>query len=442
MQGSIVASGTGLLNTGNLFQNNGTNTFNLPINFGASGLFVNQGTATFNGVLSGTALALNGGTTVLNNNANSLTTINLEAGTLSIGSNSGSGNGLGSAALNLLNGTVQANIVTTTVTNAVTINETAGPFNATSPGIVTLGGTTPITFSNVTVTGTNTVNLSNTGATTFSGTLAGTGTLNLAAGNTTGALILSGNNSASTTAVNLLSSNLVVGAANALTTNTTLSGGMLLASAPLTLNSSPTINGIVTIAGSNSLNLAGTITTTTGAAFIVDNSTTISGTVNGGLELAAGSFGTLTLANGGTINGNIGVVSGTLSVASIAPLGSNTLNLFGGTFLATAPLTFTNPVQLFGTPTLGNTLANAPTFSGPVNLAATNVTLTVASGATITSGITGINNGLTLAGTGILTLQAANTYTGPTAVNGGTLYLSGSGQIATTSGVTVNQGGT
>ena len=52
-------------------------------------------------------------------------------------------------------------------------------------------------------------------------------------------------------------------------------------------------------------------------------------------------------------------------------------------------------------------------------------------------------NTLTTAGSGTLTLTAANTYASATVVNGGTLTLSGaSGAIASSASLTVNNGGT
>ncbi|MCX5653717.1 MAG: autotransporter-associated beta strand repeat-containing protein, partial [Planctomycetota bacterium] len=49
--------------------------------------------------------------------------------------------------------------------------------------------------------------------------------------------------------------------------------------------------------------------------------------------------------------------------------------------------------------------------------------------------------GLTKAGSKTLTLSAANTYAGATAVNGGTLQIAPTGTINNTSGITVNDGG-
>ena len=70
--------------------------------------------------------------------------------------------------------------VATSVTNAVTLAQ------AGTNGALTLGGSTPLTFSGaVTVTGANTLTLSNPAGTTFSGALGGTGSINANVGTLT-----------------------------------------------------------------------------------------------------------------------------------------------------------------------------------------------------------------------------------------------------------------
>ena len=54
----------------------------------------------------------------------------------------------------------------------------------------------------------------------------------------------------------------------------------------------------------------------------------------------------------------------------------------------------------------------------------------------------GIGGSLTFEGTGTFTLSGANTYTGGTTIDSGTLALSGSGTLATTGNVTINDSGT
>ncbi len=433
---NLSVTGSATLTSGAVLITGGTDSVNAPLNIGTAGaLITNTGaTANYNGPIGGSALAVAGGGTTVFNNADTYTGgTTLESGILSIGNPTG----LGTGALTLINGTVQASIATT-VSNAVNLTSAGGP-----NGTVTLGGSTPLTFSGaVNLTGDNTLTLANPAGTTFSGALSGTGSLTLVGGVANGTLALSGDNSAFTGALTLQGGNLVLGSNNALPGGATLSGGTVLASTAVTTSAALTVNGPVTFAGGNALTLGGAVTTTAGAALTVNNSTTITGAVTGPLELAGG-LGTLTLDNSATVSGDTTVAGGTLSVGSAAPLGTGTLWLSGGTVQPTAAgLTFSNPVQLGGTPTLGGTVANAATFSGPVTLASA-TTLSVTNGTTITGVIGGgPTAGLTLAG-GTLNLQAANTYTGTTTIGGGNLVLNGAGGALTaTSGIVINQGGT
>ncbi|HEX3149406.1 MAG TPA: autotransporter-associated beta strand repeat-containing protein, partial [Gemmataceae bacterium] len=190
-----------------------------------------------------------------------------------------------------------------------------------------------------------------------------------------------------------------------------------------------------------------------GLPLVVNNATTLSGVISGNsnaaLTLAPTSLGTLTLGNSGNthVGGTI-VNGGTLSIASPGALGAGTLTLAGAangaTLTATAALTggnsITNPVALAGLGTLSGSAIN---FSGATTLSAPS-TLTVNNSTTFAGIIGGAAaNTLTTAGSGSLTLTAANTYSGATVVNGGTLTLSGAnGAIASSASLTVNTGGT
>jgi T5SS/PEP-CTERM-associated repeat protein/autotransporter-associated beta strand protein len=136
-------------------------------------------------------------------------------------------------------------------------------------------------------------------------------------------------------------------------------------------------------------------------------------TNSGALFVGLFGTGTLTVANGGTVS-----VSGTVTIASQAG-STGTLNIGAASGqAAVAPGTLNASSVAFGSGTGGivfnHTASNyifAPTISGAGSV-------TVEAGTTI--------------------LTAANTYTGPTTINGGTLSVNGS----ILSGTTVNAGGT
>ena len=93
--------------------------------------------------------------------------------------------------------------------------------------------------------------------------------------------------------------------------------------------------------------------------------------------------------------------------------------------------------------------ANAQIIKTPIVLAAAAQTISLPSGnLTLSGAISGTGGGITLSGPGTLTLTnaAADTYTGPTVVNGGTLDLgfpnAGNSGIYLSSGLTINSGGT
>src|SRR5207237_209996 len=202
-----------------------------------------------------------------------------------------------------------------------------------------------------------------------------------------------------------------------------------------------TFSGTVNVSGNNILTLSNpAVTTFSGSLSGSGSLTLIGGGVIGTLALTGDNSaygGVLTLQSGTLAIGANNALGGTVS------LSGGTVWRSGGTLLSPAAgLTFSNPVQLSGTPTLGGAGANALTVSGPVTLAAATA-LAVTNSATIAGVISGGATGsLTIAGPGTLNLQAANTYTGTTTVSGGTLALNGAGALAATAGIVLNQGGT
>ena len=124
----------------------------------------------------------------------------------------------------------------------------------------------------------------------------------------------------------------------------------------------------------------------------------------------AGYYLTLAIASSsaGTFNLDGGIL---ITSALRSGSGSATFNFGGGTLQAGASFPSTVPMTLTGVggnatiDTAGNTLTLSGSLSGP--------------------------GGLTKTDSGTLVLAAANTYTGPTSVNGGVLSLTGSLSAAT-----------
>lgn len=212
------------------------------------------------------------------------------------------------------------------------------------------------------------------------------------------------------------------------------------------------------------------------------------GTTNGSFTLGAGTVNVATLnlgrisnSGGGTANTGVGYAgngtftinnpAGTLNAAAIN-LATNTittatssLNSVSGTLNLTDGLVKATAIQRGPqTGTATNVTVNLNWTTGTLqntdgaNLTITNVPVNLLTAAPHTFNITGSQTGtvaassviggvggLTKTGTGTLTLAAANTYTGPTAVIAGTLNVSGSlstGAVAVNGGATLGGTGT
>jgi autotransporter-associated beta strand protein len=153
-------------------------------------------------------------------------------------------------------------------------------------------------------------------------------------------------------------------------------------------------------------------------------------------------LGTVTLSGANTYTGGTTVSAGTLSLGSTTAIGTGTLTMNGGNLDSSVAslVNANNNAQAW----------NADfTFVGSqsLNLGSGNVTLGASRQVTVTANtltvggiVSGSGYSLTKAGSGTLTLSGANTYTGATVVNGGTLQMNSAN--ATTPSVTVNNGGT
>jgi autotransporter-associated beta strand protein len=325
--------------------------------------------------------------------------------------------------------------------------------NAGSPVAVTLtvgGNNASTTFAGVlsaagglTKSGSGVLTL--TGANTFSGaTTVSSGSLRIGSGGTTGAIGSTSGISVASGAT--LAFNRSDNYGGNFTRTITGSGGVVLSSGTLTLqNTGNTFSGGIAVNGGvlkSSGNSAGnTITVNNGGSLGMAGTDTWGGagtastpaiTINaGGSMTTDGQFNSLrnlTLA-GGTIslNGGLGPSTGALTL--------------GGTVTASGPVTSTivvttGSVNFIRLGRQGTSEATEFNVSDPAG--------TLSAGAVLDNNFGSIS-GLTKSGSGVLVLSAANTYTGPTTISGGTLRIGNggtTGSISASSALTIASGAT
>ncbi|TXR49558.1 autotransporter outer membrane beta-barrel domain-containing protein [Phyllobacterium endophyticum] len=141
--------------------------------------------------------------------------------------------------------------------------------------------------------------------------------------------------------------------------------------------------------------------TLSGAGYIA----TIGSVLQGSSQLVKTDLGTLVLAGTNSYTGSTAIKGGTLQVSADANLGNAAggLNLDDGATLQT---------------TAAFTSARDVTFTSGTGTVQTDADLTF-------SGLLGGAGGLTKTGTSALTLTGANSYTGPTTVSAGSLFVNG-----------------
>jgi len=446
--GKLILSGNNINNTGSVFVNTGVVQ---AANTNALG----TGATT---VSSGAALELSGGIAPTNN--------------ISIASTGVGGNGAirNVSGTNTLSGTItETAAATITADTGTTLNLTGNLTGVpiTAPNVnTTFAGAGAINVAQIT-TGTGQVDISTTGTVTYNGgatantytglTTVNSGTLSLnkTAGTnaiTNGGLLINGG-SVSLAANNQIADGAAVTLANSgsfnvngrtetigqlTTTSTTattaLGTGSLAIAGPN--NSNSNYSGILTGAAGSSLNVAGT-----GKVYLSGNGSGFAGTTNV-------SNGTLNISGSNTVLG-----SGTVNVSSVGNLQmqggisiANAVNVSGsGTSGNGAIENFAGSNAINGNVTLsGNSRiqsdASTLTLGGGVTLGSNTLNVGGSGNVSVTGVISGLG-GLTKDGSGTLSLNSANSFTGTTVITTGSIVTNASSAFNNSAALTIGSGG-
>lgn len=420
--GELLATGTGLLQLGGANTYSGTTTIN-----GGKVQFIAAGSAS-----SLTAVTVNAGGTMDLNGFNESILSLAGAGIVTLG-----------------NGTLTIN------------NAASSTFSGVMSGI---GGLVKSGTGTATMSGVNTY----TGGTTIN-----SGILSVASdtglGGASGALTLNGGQL--TTSATLTSSRAITLGAN---------GGVVKPAGTLTLTGKISGPGALIKIGSYSLALTGTNT-------YLGGTTHAAGTILIGSDAAlGGAAGTLTFSNTATLkmtasfssSRNIVLNAGTASfnaetgftntfngvisgAGALTKLGSGLLALGGnntytntttisagtlqlassGSVPTLSPVVITTTTSAFDLNSFNATIGSlASTAAGKVIIGNGSLTAGGNNSTTTNSAILSGTGGFTKLGTGTMTLNKANTYTGPTIIGAGTLQMNASTILSLTSPLTVSNG--
>ena len=328
-------------------------------------------------------------------------------------------------------------ILNYTGTSAATVNRTINLASSSSlaggeirnngaSGALTFTGTFTNSATHTTGTKSFTLTGTNTGDNTFQGVIgnsAGGGlTSFIKAG--TGKWILAGANTY-TGGTTVSAGTLSLAHQNAVQLSTlTLSGGSVVFDSTVSGNAFT----VGALAGSGNLALQNNAGSPAAVALTVGNGNN-SGSYSGVLSAA----GSLTKTGSGTQT-----LTGTNTYTGGTNIGAGTLNFSTGGLGTTGAVTFTgNSTLQFGAATttdLSSRLAISNGVTGTVDTNGNNVTFATSFGASGTGALTKI-------GTGTLSLNAANSFTGLTTVNAGTLEVGSGGSLASGNALTLGASG-
>ena len=390
---TIVNQGSLILGPGGSISSSSPITVTSPGMFG----FGNTGTVDYQGVLSGS-----GGLTVTGPGTLILTGMNTFTGGTTI---NGGTLGIGPGGCLNPTGPVTVNAGTFDISGA-TSPQTIGPLSGAVGATTTLGG--------------NNLTVNETTSTDYQGTITGTGSLTI---NGPGTLTLTGADSATGGTFINNSGTLALGA-----------GGSLAPAGAVTVNS-----GTFNVTSAGGPQAIGPLSGAAGGNTILGSNLTVNettstdyqGTISGAGALIVNGPGILTLTGADTATGGTTINSGgTLAIGA------------GGSLLSTGPVT----VNASGTFTITNAAGpqQIGPLSGPIGgniILGNNLTVNETTSTDYQGVISGAG-ALIVNGPGTLTITGADTYSGGTIINGGTLAIGVGGSLLSTGAVAVNSPGT
>jgi autotransporter-associated beta strand protein len=180
--------------------------------------------------------------------------------------------------------------------------------------------------------------------------------------------------------------------------------------------------GQQTVANALTLNAGAILNGTLDLSQLTANAGLVGANLTGTGGFTRNGSGVLTLAGTNTFTGGVTVTTGTLAAGSASAFGANLVTVNGGT-VNLGQQALGNSFVLNGGSIVNGTLALGKVTANAGNL-----------GANLTG-----TTGFTKTGNAILTLSGANTYTGATVVNAGTL-VAGSATAFAATNVTINGG--
>lgn len=359
--------------------------------------------------------------------------------------------------LNAANGTVALtyNVTQQIELSANTTAQGSGSAGFVLSGVVSGAGT-------LTKTGSSALVLTNAGNTFTSGTTISGGSIRVGASSTgavgsvtqgplgTGTITLNGGALTARDATGRTLNNAVTVTANSTlgSTSTTVNGSLTFG-APLTLTGSRTltINSGVTLNGGIAESAAGAaFTKAGGSGLVVSGTSTYTGATN--LNAGVTRFTALTAIGGGTAQ-NITIANDAAMSLSFTPTQTLINRIVGGSAGAIGfPADFSS-LDFSGLPTVfvGAASGSTVTPAGPLPVGSGSTYRLGGAGGTLnltTANLLTGANGLSVGNAtgGVVVLDAANDYTGPTTVNAsGILRVNTAAGLGSTSGVTIGNGG-